>query len=204
MGANDGIVSMSGLVIGLASSSMDQRDIFFAAFTGLIAGALSMGVGEFISVSSQSDSEKADIKREKKALSESPQEEFDELVSAYEKKGLSSKLAFDIARELTDKDALKAHLSEELNYDSEYRAKPFQAAIVSLMAFFVGGGIPVAISSFSEDISSLIYPTTILTLIILGFSSARIGGVNPLRSILRVTLLGLLVLILSQAISTFY
>jgi VIT1/CCC1 family predicted Fe2+/Mn2+ transporter len=204
MGANDGIISMSGLVLGLASSSMDKGVVFLAALTGLIAGALSMGVGEYISVSSQSDSEKADIKREEKALSDSPKEEFKELVAAYEKKGLSSELATKVARELSDKDALKAHLSEELNYDEDYKAMPFQAGIVSLIAFFIGGGIPVSLALLSDKISIYLYPTTILSLVLLGFVSAKLGGVAPLKSILRVTLLGLLVLFLSQFISSFY
>lgn len=204
MGANDGIISMSGLVVGLASSSITSEAVFLGALTALIAGALSMGVGEFISVSSQADSELADIQREQQALTENPEEELQELVMAYKNKGLSTELAEKVAHELSKSNPLKAHLAEELNYDEDYKAQPWQAAFVSLVAFLIGGGIPVLVSYLSQNLLVVIYPMTILALILLGYISAKMGGVSPLKAILRIVVLGVAVLVLTQILGSLY
>jgi VIT1/CCC1 family predicted Fe2+/Mn2+ transporter len=204
LGANDGIISMSGLVMGLGASQLPRESLIFSSLSALLAGALSMWAGEFISVSSQADSEKEDIKREKEALKKYPKEEFLELVRAYQNKGISEQTAHLVAKELTEKDALKAHLAEELNYDDEYKAAPWQAAFVSFFSFLLGGSVPTIIALFIDNIVFWSYPITIFALIILGYVSSKLGGVSPLKGILRITFIGLAILFITNYLGSFF
>ena len=204
LGANDGIISMSGLVIGLRASGMAERDQLIAALAALVAGALSMWAGEYIAVSSQADSEQADLEREKQALEESPEEEFEELVLAYRKKGLSESLARQVSEQIYKKDPLAAHLQEELNFQEGHEAKPWLAAFSSLFAFCLGGSVPVLFSNLLYLQIYEIYLVTAGCLVALGFSSAKIGGVNPLRPILRVLGFGILVMLLSERLGSLF
>jgi VIT1/CCC1 family predicted Fe2+/Mn2+ transporter len=204
MGANDGIISMSGLVMGLAATQISKENLILSSISALFAGAFSMWAGEYISVSSQADSEKSDIQREMQSLEENPREEFLELVDAYKEKGLSDKLSHEVAKELTEKDALKAHLLEELNYDDEYKAAPWQAAFVSFFSFLIGGAVPTLVAIFIDKITLWSYPITLIALIILGYSSARLGGVTPLKGILRITIVGMGILALTNFLGSLY
>jgi VIT1/CCC1 family predicted Fe2+/Mn2+ transporter len=202
LGANDGIISMAGLVVGLEATELSTGAVSIATWSALIAGALSMGVGEYISVSSQADSEKYDVLREKRALEQFPEQELRELTQAYVAKGISPALAGQVAKELTQVDALSVHVKEELNYDTDHRAKPFQAAVYSFLAFLVGGVIPAACIFF--DYRNLVYPITIMALSMLGCFSAKLGGVPPLKPTFRVVILGLSVMLMTHLLGALY
>lgn len=204
MGANDGIISMAGLVVGLTSTGTDKENIILGTVSALIAGAISMWAGEYISVSSQSDSEKEDIKREIKSLAENPKEELAELSQAYVEKGLSLELAQEVAKELTKHNALEAHLKEEINYEHDAKANPWQAAFVSFFAFMIGGGIPTIVIFFTDNILAFVYPTTLLALSILGYFSSKMGGVPVLKPLLRIVSMGVFVLALTHYLGTLY
>lgn len=204
LGANDGIISMSGLVVGLTATGTETENVILGSVSALIAGAISMFAGEYISVSSQADSEKEDIKREKQSLLENPEEEFQELVQVYEEKGLSSKLAYEVATELTKTNPLKHHLKEEINYEEGDKANPLQAGFVSFTSFLIGGGMPTLLVIVTEKVLVLIYPVTLIGLALLGYFSARTGGVPPLRPIFRITSVGIFVLLLTQFIGNLY
>lgn len=143
LGANDGIVSVSALVVGVAAASPDPRAVMIAGVAGLTAGAMSMAAGEYVSVSSQSDIEHADIKREKIALAEMPEEEFEELVAIYRARGLSEGTARTVATELSEKDALAAHIRDELGLSDIHTANPLQAAFASGSMFSVAAAVPI-------------------------------------------------------------
>jgi vacuolar iron transporter family protein len=145
LGANDGILSTASLAIGVAAASSTREPVVLATVAGLVAGALSMAAGEYVSVSSQTDTEKADIEREKIELAEMPEEELNLLAQIYEKRGLKSETAFQVAKELTEIDALGAHIRDELGINEISKAKPIQAAIASGAAFTVGGMLPLLV-----------------------------------------------------------
>lgn len=192
LGANDGILSTTSIVIGVAAATSDRDTIILAALSGLIAGAMSMAAGEYISVSSQSDTEKADIQREKKELEEMPEEELKELTAIYKDKGLSEQLAQQVAEELTKHNALEAHLHDELGITEHSKAKPFQAAAASFASFTVGGALPLLVAIFGA-ISGMIYLQygfAIVFLIILGLLAAKTGGAPLGKSVLRIAFWG--------------
>ena len=188
LGANDGIVSVSALVVGVAASGPNPRMILIAGVAGLVAGAMSMAAGEYVSVSSQADTERADIKREEMALRDTPDAEFEELVEIYRSRGLSSETARTVAQELSEKDALAAHVREELGLSDIHSTNPLQAAIASGLTFSVAAAIPVLAAFFAP--SALIVPTvlvvTVAALAGLGALGAKAGGAPLLPATFRV------------------
>lgn len=194
LGANDGIVSVSAVVMGVAGAAVDARAVAVSGLAALIAGALSMAVGEYVSVSSQSDAEKVYIEREKRELRDEPEQALDELAREYMKHGVSEKTARVVAKELTAKDALRAHLRMNFNLDPDDINNPWQAAIASLAAFTVGGLIPFAAMVFSPAETRL--PVTIIAVVIAlcitGYASATAGNASRRRAIVRVLVGGLL------------
>lgn len=194
LGANDGIVSTSSVVMGVAGATSDAHAITVAGLAALIAGALSMAVGEYVSVSSQSDAEKAYIEAEKADLAEMPEYELDELAREYMKHGVSRKTADLVAKELTEKDALRAHLRMHFNIDPDNINSPWQAAIASLLAFTVGGLVPFLTIVLTPDAWKI--PATagavLLCLIATGYFSAQAGGASRSKAVLRVVTGGML------------
>ncbi len=194
LGANDGILSTASIAIGVAAASDIRQPIVLAAFAGLVAGALSMASGEFVSVSSQTDLEEADIDRERQELMDEPELEKKLLASIYEKRGLSSKTASQVAEELTEHDALGAHIRDELGITETSQANPFQAAFASGAAFTLGGLMPLLVTILLPlyNLQYYLYGTSILFLIILGAVTARTGGSSVQKAVLRITFWGTL------------
>jgi len=206
LGANDGIISISSLAIGVATASISREPVLLATIAGLVAGALSMAAGEYVSVSSQTDIEKADIEREKKELQEMPEKELEILSQIYEKRGLSQETAAKVAKELTQFDALGSHIRDELGITEINQAKPIQAAFASGAAFCLGGLLPllvILLSPMNIMVYSL-YSFTILALILLGFISARTGGSSIFKSILRIVVWGSLAMGISAAVGLLF
>jgi VIT1/CCC1 family predicted Fe2+/Mn2+ transporter len=199
LGANDGIISVSSLAIGIAAASATREPIVLATVAGLVAGALSMAAGEYVSVSSQTDTEKADIEREIVELREMPDEELQLLAQIYEKRGLKKETAMQVALELTAKDALAAHIRDELGLNEISQANPIQAASASGAAFTVGGVLPLLVVLFSpvKNMEYFLYGFTILFLIILGTIAAKTGGSNIQKAISRITIWGTIAMGLS-------
>lgn len=178
LGANDGIISTSSLIIGVAAATSDRAPIILAALAGITAGAFSMAAGEYVSVSSQSDTEKADLRREMWELREMPEYELDELAEIYVQRGLDKELALQVATQLTSHNALEAHARDELGINEMTQARPLQAAISSFGSFVAGALLPVAVV-FLAPLGSMVffqYGFSIVFLIILGAVSARMGG----------------------------
>lgn len=194
LGANDGIISISSLAIGIAAASSTRQPIVLATVAGLVAGALSMAAGEYVSVSSQTDIEKSDIEREKIELATMPDEELKILAAIYEQRGLKKETAMQVAKEFTEKDALAAHVRDELGITEMSQANPIQAALASGAAFTVGGILPFMVTLFApvKTMEYFLYGFTILFLIILGTISAKTGGANAKNAILRITVWGTL------------
>lgn len=194
LGANDGIVSTAGLVMGVAGATSDSGAILIAGVAGLVAGSISMAGGEYTSVSAQKDSEKAALAKERQELIDQPELELRELAWFYEQKGLSLELATRVAEELTAKDALKAHAEAELGIDSEQHASPTQAAMASFVAFAGGSLLPlVAVSGpWVNARIPVTVGAVILSLAITGFVGAKIGGAKSGRAIIRNVVVSLL------------
>jgi VIT1/CCC1 family predicted Fe2+/Mn2+ transporter len=192
LGANDGILSTASLAIGVATASDFREPIILATVAGLVAGALSMAAGEYVSVSSQTDVEKADINREKQELKEMPELELQRLTEIYEKRGLQKETAMLVAKELTAYDALGTHVRDELGINEIAQAKPFQAAWTSGIAFSTGGLLPLFVTLFApiNFMEYLLYAFAILFLVILGILSAKMGGSNIIKAIFRITFWG--------------
>lgn len=199
LGANDGIISISSLAIGIAAASSTREPIVLATVAGLVAGALSMAAGEYVSVSSQTDTEKADIDREKEELKEMPDVELKILAKIYEKRGLKSETAMLVAKELTEADALGTHIRDELGINEISKANPIQAAFASGASFTVGGVLPLLVVLFAPVLGMeyWLYGFTTLFLIILGAISAKTGGSNILKAIVRITVWGTIAMGLS-------
>jgi len=194
LGANDGILSITSIAIGIAAASNSREPIVLATIAGLVAGALSMAAGEYVSVSSQTDTEKADIVRESKELEEMPEEELKILAAIYEQRGLTKETALKVAIELTEKDALAAHVRDELGITELTQANPIQAALASGAAFSLGGILPLLVTFFFplQSIEYALYGFSIIFLIILGAFSAKTGGSNMLKAVMRITIWGTL------------
>lgn len=192
LGANDGILSTASLAIGIAAASNSREPIVLAAVAGLVAGALSMAAGEYVSVSSQTDVEKADIEREKQELADTPEIELQRLAEIYEKRGLKKETALTVAIELTEKDALGAHIRDELGINEISQAKPIQAAFASGAAFTVGGVLPLLVSIFLplQHMEYYLYGFAIIFLMILGAMAAKTGGSSIVKAIIRITFWG--------------
>lgn len=188
LGVNDGVVSTSSLMLGVLAASASKSAILTAGVAGLVAGALSMAVGEYVSVSSQKDSEKSDLAMEKQSLIDNPDEELAELASIYENRGLDRKLALEVATKLHQHDALDAHARDELGIDHEDLANPLQASLASAAAFSIGAIVPVLAAVFSSGTVGT-YAIVISSLLVLGISGAIgaiIGGGHKLRAAARV------------------
>lgn len=192
LGANDGILSTASLAIGVAAASDLREPIILATLAGLVAGALSMAAGEYVSVSSQTDVEKADIDRERIELKEMPEIELQRLAEIYEKRGLKKETALIVAQELTEKDALAAHIRDELGINEISKAKPIQAAMASGAAFSVGGLLPFLVALFLplKNMEYSLYGFALFFLIVLGALAAKTGGSSIWRAILRITFWG--------------
>jgi VIT1/CCC1 family predicted Fe2+/Mn2+ transporter len=194
LGANDGIVSTAGIVIGVAGATLDPFPILTAGIAGLTAGALSMAVGEYVSVSAQRDTEKALLDTERRELAEMPEEELAELAGLYEQKGLDATLALEVARQLQAHDALAAHAETELGIDPEQLANPWIAAVSSAVSFTIGSVLPLLAIVLAPTAIKL--PVTVAAvvaaLILTGYLSARAGGTPVLRAIARNVAGGLL------------
>lgn len=202
LGANDGIISISSLAIGIAAASASREPIVLATVAGLVAGALSMAAGEYVSVSSQTDTEKADIAREIQELKEMPEEELQILAQIYEKRGLKKETAIQVAIELTENNALEAHIRDELGINEISQANPIQAAFASGAAFTVGGILPLLVVLFApvKGMEYWLYSATILFLIVLGTMAAKTGGSSISKAILRITIWGTIAMILSALV----
>ena len=189
LGANDGIVSTASLLAGFAASGAEPRSILLAGVAALVGGALSMATGEYVSVSSQADTEKADLAIEREELAQYPEGELRELTGIYMKRGLEPALAAQVAEQLTAHDALAAHARDELGITRELRARPLQAAAASASAFAAGAAMPLAIAVLvpAHDLNIVLVPVSLVSLAALGALAARTGGAPVLRGALRVT-----------------
>lgn len=192
LGANDGIISVASLAIGVAAANVSREHIVLTAVAGLVAGAMSMAAGEYVSVSSQTDTEKADIEREAKELEEMPEEELKILAQIYEKRGLKKETALQVAIELTEHDVLAAHVRDELGINEISQANPIQAAMASLGSFTVGGLLPVLVTLLFpiENMEIYLYGITIISLILLGIVSAKTGGADIKKAAIRIAVWG--------------
>ena len=206
LGANDGILSISSLAIGVAAASEFRAPIVLASVAGLVGGALSMAAGEYVSVSSQTDVEKADIERERKELIDMPEIELHRLAQIYEERGLKKDTALIVAKELTEHDALGAHIRDELGINDVSQAKPMQAALASGSAFIIGGSLPTVTTLFLpvEGLEYYLYGFAILFLILLGVMAAKTGGSRIAKAIVRVTLWGTIAMGLSALVGYFF
>lgn len=206
LGANDGIISTSSLVLGIAAANTEKSNILLAAIAGLVAGAMSMAAGEYVSVSSQSDTEQADLDRERQELAEQPREEHEELAQIYAERGVEISLARKVADQLMAKDALGAHARDELGISEISTARPIQAAITSAITFSVGAAAPVILVFLSP--LRLIIPVvavgSLFALAALGLLSARTGGAGLLKPTIRVTFWGALAMAITTLIGAFF
>jgi len=202
LGANDGIISISSLAMGVATANTGRDAILLATIAGLVAGALSMAAGEYVSVSSQTDIEKADIEREKTELETMPEQEMKILVEIYERRGLKKETAMMVAKELTEADALGTHIRDELGINEVSQAKPIQAAVASGAAFTAGGVLPLLVALLAPvaRMEYFLYGFTILSLILLGTISAKTGGSNILKAVLRIVIWGTIAMGLSALV----
>lgn len=202
LGANDGILSISSLAIGVATATDLREPIILASIAGLVGGALSMAAGEYVSVSSQTDVENADIEREKVELREMPELELERLSEIYEKRGLKKETAMQVAQELTEYDALGAHIRDELGINEISQANPLQAALASGLAFIVGGILPTLTTLFLplEGLEYYLYGFATFFLILLGVLAAKTGGSSITKAIIRITLWGTIAMGLSALV----
>lgn len=206
MGANDGIISTTSLIIGVAAAQSSPKAILTAGIAGLVAGALSMAAGEYVSVYSQADTQKADLEREKKELKEDPEYELEELAEIYEQRGLDSALAKQVATQLMEKDALGAHARDEIGISTSVEAKPIEAALSSAAAFSLGAILPILMVLISSG-SSLIPLTAGISLValgILGALAAHLGGANVPVATLRLIFWGFLAMALTALIGRLF
>lgn len=206
LGANDGIVSISSLLVGVASADPSPRAVLIAGVAGLTAGAMSMAAGEYVSVSSQSDIERADIEREKRALTEEPEKEHAELVAIYQHRGLSPATAKIVADELTRHDALGTHVRDELGLSEIHAANPLQAALASGGTFSIAGGVPLIAAALApaDNIVQVVLVVTVLALAGLGVFGARTGGAPVGPSLLRVVGWGVFAMLVTAGIGKFF
>ncbi|MCL9983237.1 MAG: VIT family protein [Erythrobacter sp.] len=202
LGANDGIVSVASLILGVAAATPEPGAILVAGVAGLVAGAMSMAAGEFISVSSQADSEQADIKREKQALVDTPEHEMEELAAIYQARGLTPETALTVARELSAKDPLGAHVRDELGLSDQLAAKPLQAALASGVTFSAAAAIPLLAAWLAPagGVVIAVLVVSVVTLAILGALGAKAGGAPLVPATLRVVGWGIFAMAVTAAI----
>jgi len=206
LGANDGILSTASLIIGVAAAAATQNEVLIAGVAGLVAGAMSMAAGEYVSVSSQSDTERADFARERQELSENPEFELDELANIYVKRGVDRDVARQVAQQLMAKDALTAHARDELGISEITTARPVQAALTSALSFSVGAAMPLlmAVVSPTGALVPIVAVASLGFLALLGASGARAGGASVLRATARVTFWGASAMALTAGIGKLF
>jgi vacuolar iron transporter family protein len=202
LGANDGIVSTASLILGVAAAAASQQSILIAGVAALVAGAMSMAAGEYVSVSAQSDSEAADLAKEKRELAEQPQSEQDELMRIYMGRGLNAELARKVAVQLMEHDALGAHARDELGISEMTTAKPIQAGLASAASFAAGAALPLIVVLLSPQnmLVAVTVSTTLIFLATLGVISAKTGGAKPLKATVRVVFWGGLAMAVTSAV----
>lgn len=206
LGANDGIVSTASLVLGVAAAEAVRNDVLLAGMAGLVAGAMSMAAGEYVSVSSQADSEKADLRREQEELAHNLEFERRELAAIYVRRGIDKQLAQQVADQLMAHDALDAHARDELGLTTSNKARPFQAAIASACTFAAGASLPLALAALSPIavVDIAVATGSLVTLALLGMLAARAGGAPVLTGALRVTLWGAIAMAATSAIGNLF
>lgn len=206
LGANDGIVSTASLILGVAASGASSAAILVAGIAGLVAGAMSMAAGEYVSVSSQSDTERADLAREKQELDETPMQELAELSAIYEQRGLDKDLAKQVAVQLTAHDALGAHARDELGISDSTTARPIQAALTSALSFTVGAALPILVSVLvpTSRMMLAVSLSSLAFLGLLGALSARAGGAPLLLATRRVVFWGALAMLATAGVGTLF
>jgi VIT1/CCC1 family predicted Fe2+/Mn2+ transporter len=206
LGANDGIVSTASLIVGVAAAAAAQSDVLIAGVAGLVAGAMSMAAGEYVSVSSQSDTEQADLARERKELSENVEFELDELAEIYVKRGVDRGLARQVAQQLMAKDVLGAHARDELGISEITTARPVQAALTSAASFSVGAAMPLVMVVVSPAgvLVPIVSAASLGFLAVLGAIGARAGGADVLRATTRVTFWGALAMAATAGIGKLF
>lgn len=206
LGANDGIVSTASLVVGVAASNATHAAVLVAGVAGLVAGAMSMAAGEYVSVSSQLDTEQADIKRERTELATSEPSERRELAAIYVKRGLDSNLADQVAEQLMAKDALAAHARDELGISETISARPVQAALTSAVTFAVGAALPLLVVVIAPvaGLVLLVSGTSLFFLALLGALAARTGGAPIVKGMVRVTFWGALAMAITAGIGALF
>ena len=206
LGANDGIISTASLIVGVAAAATTQHEVLIAGIAGLVAGAMSMAAGEYVSVSSQSDTERAELARERKELSENAAFELDELAEIYVKRGVDRALARQVAQQLMAKDALSAHARDELGISEITTARPVQAALTSAATFSVGAAMPLlmVVVSPTAALVPIVSAASLGFLALLGAVGAGAGGANVLRATARVTFWGALAMALTAGIGKLF
>ena len=206
LGANDGIVSTASLLVGVAAAGTSRSSILVAGVAGLVAGAMSMAAGEYVSVSSQADTEQADLSRERKELRAAPARELEELRQIYVARGLDPELALRVAKQLTERNALAAHARDELGLSVVHTARPVQAAMASAATFAVGAAVPLILAALvpTPRIVLMVPLGSLFSLAALGALSAEAGGARRGRAVLRVTLWGALAMALTAAIGRLF
>ncbi len=206
LGANDGIVSTASLIVGVAAAKASTREVLVAGVAGLVAGAMSMAAGEYVSVSSQADTEAADLARERKELATEPEAEHAELAAIYVGRGVDPALAKAVATQLMAKDALGAHAREELGISDATAAQPVQAALTSALTFAAGAALPliIAIVSPADRLVPLVSLASLAFLAFLGLLGAKAGGADPVRAAGRVAFWGALAMAITAGIGTLF
>ncbi len=194
LGANDAIISISSIAIGISAANSSREALILTTIAGLVAGALSMAAGEYVSVSSQTDTIQAEMEREKQELEEMPEQELQLLAQIYENRGLKKETAMQVAKELTAVDALGAHMRDELGINELNQSSPYQAALASGVAFTIGGLMPLLVTIFAplHKMEFFLYVLTIFCLIVLGAISAKMGGSSIYKAMIRISVLGTL------------
>lgn len=206
LGANDGVVSTASILVGVAAAGAGHQAIFVAGLAGLVAGAMSMAAGEYVSVSSQTDTEKADLARESRELAESWDAEVEELATIYEKRGVEPQTAQDVARQLMAKDALGAHARDELGITEVSSANPIQAALTSAATFTAGAALPLLAAWFASANAVILAVSivSLVVLILLGALGARTGGASIWKGALRVTFWGVLAMLVTYGVGALF
>ena len=206
LGANDGLVSTASLVVGVAAAGSGKPEVLIAGLAGLVAGAMSMAAGEYVSVSSQTDAEQADLARETRELAETPEAELEELTRIYVDRGLDRDLAEKVAHQLTERDALGSHARDELGISETVTARPIQAALVSALTFAVGAVVPLIVVLLAPETSIALFvaASTIVGLAVLGGLGASAGGAGVVRGAARVTLWSALAMAATAAVGALF
>ena len=204
LGANDGVLSVSSIILGVASADRNFNSILIAGIAGLVAGAMSMAAGEYVSVHSQADIEEADLSLERRQLEEDADSERDILVAIYVERGLTRNLATQVVTQLMAADALEAFARDELGITNQLKARPVQAAFASACSFTAGASVPILAAMLSSHLQIAVSSTSILFLLILGALSAHVGGAPVIRGAVRVTIWGIFAMAVTAIVGTLF